>query len=122
MADVPCGRYLFTAIDSNSSLDITLTGRTVIAVAGDVQNVGAFHITLGPEAELDLFIAGNASPLVVHYGHAILDLDGCDDPARAAATAMIAPTRPRRAPRTGRAARAWSTTSDAGICKAIIPQ
>ncbi len=142
--ELPCGRYFFSAIDSNSSLDITLTGRTVIAIAGDVKNAGAFTLALGPEAELDLFIAGNAdfnnvasigdpkrpaatriyvggafkfasnftlganlyqpnatftannaseiwgslfvgglniaSPLVVHYDQAILDLEGCDDP------------------------------------------
>ncbi len=142
--ELPCGRYFLTGIDSNSSLKITLTGRTVIAIAGDVKNAGAFTLELGPAAELDLFIAGNAefnnvatigdpkrpaatriyvggsfkfasnftlganlyqpnatftannmseiwgslfvgglnlaSPLVVHYDQAILDLDGCDDP------------------------------------------
>ncbi len=142
--ELPCGRYFFTGIDSNSSLKITLTGRTVIAIAGDVKNAGAFTIELGPDAELDLFIAGNAelnnvaaigdpkrpaatriyvggafkfasnftlganlyqpnatftannmseiwgslfvgglnlaSPLVVHYDQAILELEGCDDP------------------------------------------
>jgi hypothetical protein len=142
--ELPCGRYFFTGIDSNSSLEISLTGRTVIAIAGDVKNAGAFTIELGPAAELDLFIAGNAefnnvaaigdpkrpaatriyvgggfkfassftlganlyqpnatftannmseiwgslfvgglnlaSPLVVHYDQAILELEGCDDP------------------------------------------
>ena len=142
--ELPCGRYFFTGIDSNSSLKISLTGRTVIAIAGDVKNAGAFDIVLGPAAELDLFIAGNAefnnvaaigdpkrpaatriyvggafkfassftlganlyqpnatftannmseiwgslfvgglnlaSPLIVHYDQAILDLEGCDDP------------------------------------------
>ena len=142
--ELPCGRYFLDAIDSNSSLEITLTGRTVIAIAGDVKNAGAFTIALGPDAELDLFIAGNAdfnniaaigdpkrpaatriyvggafkfasnftlganlyqpnatftannmseiwgslfvgglelaSPLVVHYDQAILELEGCEDP------------------------------------------
>ena len=142
--ELPCGRYFFTGVDSNSSLKISLTGRTVIAIAGDLQNAGDFTIELGPDAELDLFIAGSAnlnntaaigdptrpaatriyvggafkfasnftlganlyqpnatftannmseiwgslfvgglalaSPLVVHYDQAILELEGCEDP------------------------------------------
>ncbi|MEZ4380335.1 MAG: hypothetical protein R3A79_03250 [Nannocystaceae bacterium] len=142
--ELPCGRYYFDGIDANHALTITLTGRTVIAIAGDVKTAGAFTIELGPDAELDLFIAGNAelnnaatigdterpaatriyvgeafkfasnftlganlyqpnatftanntaeiwgsifvgglnlaSPFIVHYDQAILDLEGCEDP------------------------------------------
>lgn len=142
--ELPCGRYYFDAIDSNHQLTIKLSGRTVIAIAGDVKTAGAFTIELGPDAELDLFIAGDAnlnnaatigdtkrpaatriyvggafkfasnftlganlyqpnatftannmaeiwgslfvggltlaSPFIVHYDQAILDLEGCEDP------------------------------------------
>ncbi|WP_434416667.1 DUF7305 domain-containing protein [Nannocystis pusilla] len=191
--ELPCGRYFFTAIDSNSSLDITLTGRTVIAVAGDVQNAGAFHITLAPEAELDLFIAGNAnfnnvatigdpkrpaatriyvggafkfasnftlganlyqpnavftannmseiwgslfvgglqlaSPLVVHYDQAILELDGCDPPDQGCGDCHDC-ANPTPACTPGGTCGPCVVDDDccpplvcdAGVCKAIIPQ
>jgi hypothetical protein len=182
-----------TAIDSNSSLDITLTGRTVLAIAGDVQNAGAFHITLGPEAELDLFIAGNAnfnnvatlgdpkrpaatriyvggafkfasnftlganlyqpnavftannmseiwgslfvgglqlaSPLVVHYDQAILDLDGCDDPGEGCGDCHDCANPTPACTEDGTCGPCTvdddccpPLVCDAGVCKAIIPQ
>lgn len=144
--ELPCGRYFFSGISSNNTLTIKLTGRTVIAIAGDVKTAGAFAVELGPDAELDLFVAGDvdfnntaaigdpkrpaaarmyvgkgvkfasnfvlaanlyqpnavftannvaeiwgslfvgglqlASPLVVHYDQAILELDGCEDPGK----------------------------------------
>lgn len=57
--ELPCGRYFFSGISSNNTLTIKLTGRTVIAIAGDLKTAGAFAIELGPDAELDLFVAGN---------------------------------------------------------------
>lgn len=59
--ELPCGIYYFDKISSNNELKILLTGRTVIAIAGDITNAGSFSIELGPEAELDLFLAGNAT-------------------------------------------------------------
>lgn len=59
--ELPCGRYFFDAIDTNHDLKITLTGRTVIALAGDLKTAGAFTIELAPTAELDLFVAGNVT-------------------------------------------------------------
>ncbi|HEY8376730.1 MAG TPA: hypothetical protein VIK91_09590, partial [Nannocystis sp.] len=59
--DLPCGVYYFDAIDTHHSLTINLSGRTVIAVAGDVQTAGPFTLALGPDAELDLFVAGNVT-------------------------------------------------------------
>ena len=75
--ELPCGRYFFTGVDSNSSLEISLTGRTVIAIAGDLQNAGAFTVALGPDAELDLFIAGDAN---------LNNVAAIGDPKRPAAT------------------------------------
>lgn len=57
--ELPCGRYYFDAIKPNNTLTIKLTGRTVIAVAGDIVTPGAFSLELGPDAELDLFVAGD---------------------------------------------------------------
>lgn len=57
--ELPCGRYYFDAISPNNSLSIKLTGRTVIAVAGNIVTPAPFTIELGPGAELDLFVAGD---------------------------------------------------------------
>jgi hypothetical protein len=190
--ELPCGRYFFTAIDSNSSLDITLTGRTVIAIAGDVKNAGAFNLVLGPDAELDLFIAGDAtfnnvaaigdpkrpaatriyvggsfkfasaftlganlyqpnavftannvseiwgslfvgglqlaSPLVVHYDQAILELDGCDDPGKGCGDCHDCANPTPACTEEGTCGPCVTDDDccpplvcDAGICKAIIP-
>ena len=75
--ELPCGRYFFTGISSNNTLTIKLTGRTVIAIAGDVKTASAFAVELGPDAELDLFVAGN-----VDFNNAA----ALGDPKRPAAT------------------------------------
>ncbi len=59
--ELPCGRFYFDAITPNNSLTIKLTGRTVLAIAGDVVIPGPFILELGPDAELDLFVAGNVT-------------------------------------------------------------
>jgi len=59
--ELPCGIYFFDKVSSNNELKIVLTGRTVIAIAGDIINAGSFTIELGPQAELDLFLAGDAT-------------------------------------------------------------
>ncbi len=190
--ELPCGRYFLDAIDSNSSLEITLTGRTVIAIAGDVKNAGAFTIALGPDAELDLFIAGNAdfnniaaigdpkrpaatriyvgggfkfasnftlganlyqpnatftannmseiwgslfvgglelaSPLVVHYDQAILELEGCEDPNKGCGDCHDCANPTPACTDQGTCGPCVVDTDccpplacDGGICKAIIP-
>lgn len=190
--ELPCGRYFLDAIDSNSSLEITLTGRTVIAIAGDVKNAGAFTLALGPDAELDLFIAGNAdfnniaaigdpkrpaatriyvggafkfasnftlganlyqpnatftannmseiwgslfvgglelaSPLVVHYDQAILELEGCDDPNKSCGDCHDCANPTPACTDQGTCGPCVVDTDccpplacDGGICKAIIP-
>lgn len=190
--ELPCGRYFLTGIDSNSSLKISLTGRTVIAIAGDVKNAGAFTIELGPAAELDLFIAGNAefnnvaaigdpkrpaatriyvggsfkfasnftlganlyqpnatftannmseiwgslfvgglnlaSPLVVHYDQAILELEGCDDPNKPCGDCHDCANPTPTCTKEGTCGPCVVDSDccpplacDGGICKAIIP-
>ena len=57
---LPCGRYYFNgAATSGANITIELQGRTAILIAGDLIPTGAFSINLGPDAELDLFIAGD---------------------------------------------------------------
>lgn len=57
--ELPCGRYFFTEITSLLALTITATGRTVIAVEGDLTDVGIFDLEIAPGAEVDLFVAGD---------------------------------------------------------------
>ena len=55
---LPCGRYAFDAI-TGDGITLRLTGRTAIFVAGNLDVTSALAIELGPQAELDLFIAGD---------------------------------------------------------------
>ena len=59
--ELPCGRFYFDAIKPYNSLTIKLTGRTVLAIGGDVVTTSPFILELGPDAELDLFVAGNVT-------------------------------------------------------------
>lgn len=79
--ELPCGRYFFTGISSNNTLEISLTGRTVIAIEGAVLTAGEFDVKLGPEAELDLFIVGDAD---------LNNAANIGDPKRPAATRIYA--------------------------------
>jgi hypothetical protein len=60
--ELPCGRYYFSSIESNSSVTIKLTGHTAIFIGGDVHVSGPLSFELGPDAELDLFLAGSFNP------------------------------------------------------------
>lgn len=53
-----CGRYYFRGVQSDSGLDLHINGRVALFVEGDVSVNGRLTITLGPQAELDLFISG----------------------------------------------------------------
>ncbi len=55
---LPCGRYYFDGIVVNNSATIRLTGRTVIAIGGNISMSGPFKIELAEGAELDLFVTG----------------------------------------------------------------
>lgn len=57
--ELPCGRFFFTEITSLVTLHIKATGRTVIAVEGDLSDVGLFNLEIAPDAEVDLFVAGD---------------------------------------------------------------
>jgi hypothetical protein len=75
---LPCGRYYLDEVTPlGANVTIALDGRTALFVAGDFAPTGPLTITLGPDAELDLFIAGDLS---IGNDFAI------GDPARAART------------------------------------
>jgi cytoskeletal protein CcmA (bactofilin family) len=189
--ELPCGRFFFDEVTSNHELKIVLTGRTVIAIAGGIVNAGSFTVELGPGAELDLFIAGDAtlnnvaaigdperpaatrvyaagavqfankftlganlyqpnavftannaaeiwgslfvgglqlaSPVIIHYDQAILELDGCEDPGSGCGDCHDC-ANPTPACKDGACAPCEVDSDccpplvcDAGICKAILP-
>jgi hypothetical protein len=56
--ELPCGRFFFTGLHAGNTVSIHLTGRTVIAVAGDITATNGIHFTLDEGASLDLFVDG----------------------------------------------------------------
>lgn len=56
--ELPCGRFFFTGLHATNTLSIHLTGRTVIAVSGDIDVASSLVITLDEGASLDLFVDG----------------------------------------------------------------
>jgi hypothetical protein len=56
---LPCGRYYVDSIGGLGSITVHVPGRTALFVGGDVNSLGVFDIELGPEGELDLFVAGS---------------------------------------------------------------
>jgi hypothetical protein len=75
---LPCGRFYFDAI-RGGSVKIHVEQRAAIFVGGDLA-VDAFALTLAPQAEADVFVAGNWQPDKPLAGQ------GVGDPARPAAT------------------------------------
>jgi hypothetical protein len=57
--ELDCGRFYLERIGGIGGITLRITGHTAIFVGGDVDAVGALDVELGPEGELDLFIAGN---------------------------------------------------------------
>lgn len=56
--ELPCGRYFFTGLRAGNSVRIRLTGRTVIAIGGDVVANNSLSIELAEGASLDMFVDG----------------------------------------------------------------
>lgn len=56
---LPCGRFYLTGISGLGDITLHVDGRTALFIQGDVNALGVFDIDLGPEGELDMFIAGN---------------------------------------------------------------
>jgi hypothetical protein len=56
---LPCGGYLFQRISGLGSLDLRITGRVELAIAGGLDVGGQLRISLLPGAELDLYVHGD---------------------------------------------------------------
>ena len=54
-----CGRYYLDSLGGTGSITLHLTGKTALAVGGDISNSGGLVFDLGTGAELDLFVNGN---------------------------------------------------------------
>lgn len=59
--ELPCGRYHLDAVDADTEVTIKILGRVVLVISGNIDVAGPFRIELAEGAELDLFIAGDAS-------------------------------------------------------------
>ena len=57
--DLPCGRYYLSGINSNAAVTIVAHGHTALFIEGDVIANNPLTITVTPEAQLDIFVAGN---------------------------------------------------------------
>lgn len=64
--ELPCGRFYLDEITGVGDVHLTINGRTALFIGGDVATTGHFDVEIGPQGELDLFIAGNL--LQVGYG------------------------------------------------------
>ncbi|HXI55226.1 MAG TPA: hypothetical protein VNO55_04165 [Polyangia bacterium] len=58
VVDLPCGHYAFSRLGGGGAT-LRLGGPAVVAVGGDVSLTGTLAVELGPDASLDLFVAGN---------------------------------------------------------------
>lgn len=58
--ELPCGEYYLDGIDTDEKLTIVATGRTALYIDGDVRAKNKVSIQPAPDAEFDVFIAGDA--------------------------------------------------------------
>jgi hypothetical protein len=56
---LPGGRYYVHQVGTLGGVQLRITGKTALFVAGDLIATGAFRVQLDADAELDLFIEGN---------------------------------------------------------------
>ncbi len=75
--DLPCGIYVLNEISANAATTLNILGRVVVVIPGDIAASGPFTINVAEDAELDLFVAGEAN-----FTNSIT----VGDPARPAAT------------------------------------
>ncbi len=57
--ELPCGEYYLSGIDTERKLTILAEGRTALYIDGDVWAKNKISIVPAPDAELDVFIAGD---------------------------------------------------------------
>lgn len=59
--ELPCGRYFLDEIDRSGPTTIVATGNTALFIGGDIHANTEFIITLTPNAQLDIFVAGSVN-------------------------------------------------------------
>lgn len=59
--ELPCGGYFFQRVSGLGSLELRITGRVELAIAGGLDVGGQLVITLAPGAELDLYVHGDVT-------------------------------------------------------------
>jgi hypothetical protein len=57
--DLPCGRYYLTSIEGTSAPTIVAHGNTALLIGGDIDTTQEVTISLTPDAQLDIFVAGS---------------------------------------------------------------
>lgn len=58
---LPCGGYFFQRVSGLGSLELRITGRVELAIAGGLDVGGQLTISLAPGAELDLYVHGDVT-------------------------------------------------------------
>lgn len=58
---LPCGGYFFQRVSGLGSLELRVTGRVELAIAGGLDVGGQLVISLAPGAELDLYVHGDVT-------------------------------------------------------------
>lgn len=66
MLALPCGRFYVSAIETQGTLALNVSGRTALLVRDDVVLRGALDVTLASGAELDLIIGGTMTSFGRH--------------------------------------------------------
>jgi hypothetical protein len=59
--ELPCGHYYLSRIHTNGPTTIVATGNTVLYVGGDVTPNNELTLSLSPNAQFDVFVAGNVT-------------------------------------------------------------
>lgn len=55
---LPCGVFYLDELKTIGNIQLRVTGRTALFVAGDVSSLGNLQVELAPDAELDWFVGG----------------------------------------------------------------
>lgn len=57
--DLPCGHYYLSEITTSGEIAIVANGNTALYIGGDIKPTAHITITLTPDAQLDIFVAGS---------------------------------------------------------------
>ncbi len=57
-----CGRHYLRGITPNNTLRLRIEGKVELYIDGDVRTAAPWSVELGPDAQLDLYVAGGFAP------------------------------------------------------------